>query len=95
MYFGFLASTSVRHQNPVEAFGDLASPITRTGMTSPDLEQPLVPLTVALPLLLAKIEAELTHDALGAAEKMRFRQRAGLMRWLLRANRPDGDDHAA
>jgi hypothetical protein len=64
-------------------------------MTSHYLEQPLVPLAVALPLLLAKMEAELAHDTLGAAEKLRLRQRAGLMRWLLTSNRPDGDDHAA
>jgi hypothetical protein len=64
-------------------------------MTSPYLEQPLVPLRVALPLLLAKIEAELAHHMLGAAQKLRLRQRAGLMRWLLRSNRLDGNDHAA
>jgi hypothetical protein len=53
-------------------------------MTSPCLDRPLVPLTVALPLLLGKIETELAHDTLETAEKWRLHQRAGLLRWLLR-----------
>ena len=52
-------------------------------MTSPYLEQPLVPLGVALPLVLEKIEAELANERLQAAEKQHLRRRAELIRWLL------------
>jgi len=53
-------------------------------MTSPYLEQPFVPLGVALPLVLEKIEAELANERLQAAEKQHFRRRAESIRWLLR-----------
>jgi hypothetical protein len=51
---------------------------------SPYLERPLIPLAVALPLLLENIEAELATA--GAAEKWRLRERAELVRELLRPN---------
>ena len=52
-------------------------------MTSPYLEQPLVSLAQALPLLLGNIEAELAGRELEAVEKRRLRRRAQLIRWLL------------
>ena len=55
-------------------------------MTSPYLDRPLLPLAVALPRMLDKIEAALVTA--GAAEKWRLRQRAELMRRLLRACPP-------
>jgi hypothetical protein len=45
------------------------------------LDPPLLPLAVALPRMLEKIEAELVTA--GAAEKWRLRQRAELVRGLL------------
>ena len=51
-------------------------------MTSPYLDRPLVPLAVALPQMLAKIEAELS-TATGPAEEQWLRQRAELIRRLL------------
>jgi hypothetical protein len=51
-------------------------------MTSPYLDRPLLPLAIALPRMLEKIEAEL-RKARGA-EKCRLRQRAELVRALLR-----------
>ena len=47
-------------------------------MTSPYLDRPLVPLAVALPRMLAKIEAELPTAA-GPAEEQWLRQRAALL----------------
>jgi hypothetical protein len=55
-------------------------------MTSPYLDRPFLPLAVALPRMLDKIEAELVTA--GAAEKWRLRQRADLMRGLLTACPP-------
>jgi hypothetical protein len=52
-------------------------------MTSTYLDQPLVPLSVALPQLLAKIEAELAVEKLETAEEERLHQRAELIRGLL------------
>jgi hypothetical protein len=49
-------------------------------MTSPYLDRPLIPLAVALPRMLDKIEAELVT---AGAEKWRLRQRAELVRGLL------------
>ena len=57
-------------------------------MTSPYLDRPLLPLAVALPRMLETIEAELTDETVGVAEKWRLRQRAELVRGLLRSNRP-------
>jgi hypothetical protein len=54
---------------------------------SPYLEQPTRPLTVALPQMLAKIEAELS-TAGGPAEKRWRSQRAELIRGLLAPPRP-------
>jgi hypothetical protein len=51
-------------------------------MTSPYLDRPTVPLAVALPQMLAKIEAELS-TATGPAEEQWLRQRAELIRGLL------------
>jgi hypothetical protein len=51
-------------------------------MTSPYLNRPIVPLAVALPQMLAKIEAELSTAA-GPAEHQWLRQRAELIRGLL------------
>jgi hypothetical protein len=50
-------------------------------MTSPYLDRPLLPLAMALPRMLEKIEAELATAR--PAEKWRLRQRAELMRGLL------------
>jgi hypothetical protein len=52
-------------------------------MTSPYLDQPLLPLTVVLPRLLAKIEAELSNEKMQAAEEDRLCKRAELIRGLL------------
>jgi hypothetical protein len=52
-------------------------------MTSPYLNQPLLPLTVVLPRLLAKIEAELSNEKMEAAEEDHLRRRAELIRGLL------------
>jgi hypothetical protein len=52
-------------------------------MTSPYLDRPLLPLAVALPRMLDKIETELADENAGAAEKWRLRQRAELVRGLL------------
>jgi hypothetical protein len=49
---------------------------------SPYLDQPLVPLAVALPRMLEKIETELANENLEATER-RLRQRAELIRGLL------------
>jgi hypothetical protein len=48
---------------------------------SPYLHRPLLPLAVALPRMLEKIEAELATA--GPAETRRLRQRAELVRELL------------
>jgi hypothetical protein len=52
-------------------------------MTSPYLEQPLVPLVVALPQMLEGIEAELGNEKLEPAQKSRLRHRAVLIRGML------------
>ena len=52
-------------------------------MTSPYLDRPLIPLAVALPRMLAKIETEL--PAAGPAERAALQQRAELIRGLLAA----------
>ena len=61
-------------------------------MISPYLDQPLIPLTVALSGMLEKIETELASETAGAAEKWRLRQRAELVRRLLTSGRHAGDD---
>ena len=53
---------------------------------SPYLDRPLLPLAVALPRMLAKIETDLATA--GPAETRRLRQRAELIRGLLT---PRGD----
>jgi hypothetical protein len=55
-------------------------------MTSPYLEQPLRPLAVVLPRMLAKIEAELS-TATEPAEEQWLRQRGELIRRLLVSSR--------
>jgi hypothetical protein len=52
-------------------------------MNSPYLEQPFVPLSVALSQMLDKIEAMLANEKLEAAEEERLRGRAQLIRRLL------------
>jgi hypothetical protein len=52
-------------------------------MTSPYLQQPLVPLDVALPQMLEKIEAKLANEKPEAAEEQRLRRRAEMIRGLL------------
>jgi hypothetical protein len=52
---------------------------------SPYLDRPLLPLAVALPRMLEKIQADLA--AAGPTETRRLRQRAELLRKLL-ASRP-------
>jgi hypothetical protein len=49
-------------------------------MTSPYLDRPVLPLAVALPRIMEKIEAELVTAQ--PAEKWRLRQRAELVRGL-------------
>ena len=49
---------------------------------SPYLDRPLLPLAVALPRMLAKIETELS-TVTGPAEEQWLRQRAELIRRLL------------
>ena len=53
-------------------------------MTSPYLDRPLLPLAVALPRMLEKIETELATAR--PAETWRLRQRADLVRRLLNPN---------
>ena len=62
-----LVSTSVP-SNSVDAFADLASPITVTEMISSYLDRPILPLAVALPMLLQNVEAELANENLDVAE---------------------------
>jgi hypothetical protein len=50
---------------------------------SPYLDRPLLPLAVALPRMLEKIETELADAKVSAAAKWRLRQRAELVRRLL------------
>ena len=52
-------------------------------MTSPYLNRPLLPLAVALPRMLEKVEAELAADKLDAAEQERLCRRAEVIRSLL------------
>jgi hypothetical protein len=52
-------------------------------MTSPYLEQLLVPLGVALPQMLDRIEAKLANERLEVADQERLRRRAELIRGLL------------
>ena len=52
-------------------------------MTSPYLEQPFVPVVVALPQMAEQIQAELAGKKLAAADQRHLRQRAELIRWLL------------
>jgi len=54
-------------------------------MTSPYLDRPLIPLAVALPLMLEKLEAALAMA--GPAKKWRLRKRAELIRELLTPRR--------
>jgi hypothetical protein len=58
-------------------------------MTSPYLDQPLLPLAVALPRMLEQIEAELANVKVSAAEKWRLRQRAEMVRGLLKPRPTD------
>ena len=51
-------------------------------MTSPYLTRPLLPLAVALPPMLEKIETELANEKIEPAEKWRLRWRAELIRLL-------------
>ena len=53
---------------------------------SPYLDRPLLPLAVALPRMLEKIEADLTTA--GPAKTRRLRQRAELIRELLAPSGP-------
>ena len=52
-------------------------------MNSPYLDQPFVPLVVALPQMAEQIQAELAGKKLAAADHRHLRQRAELIRWLL------------
>jgi hypothetical protein len=52
-------------------------------MTSSYLNRPLLPLAVALPRLLAQIEAELADEKPEAAEEKHLRHQAELIRSLL------------
>ena len=71
-------------QREIQIRIDNARAVTVIGkMTSPYLEQPLVPLGVALPQMLENIEVELANGGLEAAETVRLCHRANLIRWLL------------
>ncbi len=61
-------------------------------MTSPYLNQPVIPLAEALPRMLEKIETDLADETTGAAEKWRLRQRAELMRRLLTVSQHAGGE---
>ena len=52
-------------------------------MNSPYLDQPFVPLVVALPQMAEQIEAELVGKKLAAADQRHLRQRVELIRSLL------------
>ena len=52
-------------------------------MNSPYLDQPLVPLAVALPQMVEQIEAELVREKLAGADQRHLRQRVELIRGLL------------
>jgi hypothetical protein len=52
-------------------------------MTSPYLDRPLIPLTVALPRMLEKIEAELAEETRSATDNWRLHRCAELIRGLL------------
>ena len=52
-------------------------------MNSPYLDQPLVPLVVALPQMAEQIQAELVGNKLAAADQRHLRQRVELIRQLL------------
>ena len=60
-----------------------SKPITGTRMTPPYLDQPLVPLRVALPQMLENFETELAKESLQAGKRQYLRQRAELIRSLL------------
>jgi hypothetical protein len=50
---------------------------------SPYLEQPILPLAIALSRMLGEIETKLANKKIGAAEKWRLQLQAGLIRRLL------------
>jgi hypothetical protein len=52
-------------------------------MTSPYLDRPLIPLAVALPRMLEKIESQLADETKDTADNWHLRQRAELIRGLL------------
>ena len=56
-------------------------------MTSPYLDQPLVPLGAVLSKMLENIEADLADGKLDAVQAERLRWRAELIRSLLTPNR--------
>jgi hypothetical protein len=56
-------------------------------LISPYLLQPLLPLAVALPRMLEKIETQLANETTGASNSWRLRQRAELIRSLLARTR--------
>jgi hypothetical protein len=59
-------------------------------MTSPYLDRPLVPLAVALPQMLGKIEIDIATAS--PAKKWRLRERAELVRALLTPSRQAHDE---
>ena len=62
-------------------------------MTSPYLSQPLLPLAIVLPRLLAGIELQLVHAP--PADRAHLRQRAELLRNLLLTEFNSEDDGLA
>ena len=56
-------------------------------MSSPYLDRPLLPLTVALPQLLEKVEAELADKKLEAARREHIHRRIEMIRGLLKPTR--------
>jgi hypothetical protein len=56
-------------------------------LISPYLLRPLLPLAVALPRMLEKIETELANEKIEADEKWRLHRRAELVRGLLAPSR--------
>src|ERR1700756_595915 len=80
---GHYAEPSVNYVTlrPPSHVAPLASGREAVQVTSSYLDQPLVPLAMALPLMLAEVEAELAV-ALPAQEQY-LRQRAELLHWLM------------
>jgi hypothetical protein len=70
-------------------------PIIGSRNDLPYLNQPILPLAVALSRMLEEIETKLANKKIGAAEKWQLRLRAGLIPRLLKPNPSAGVYEAA